>query len=136
MKKFLGLTAIYFLFPSVAYAADICSSGIPGCECTGAPDQPKDVPSLACFAPIITNVINIAFMFLGAAALIYLLYGSLKFVISRGDQKALQSARNTMTYAVIAVVLILLVYFIANAIATALGMPTLFTNFSLYVENP
>ncbi len=132
MKKYLALLAIYLSFPSVVFADSCGKLSAPGCVC--APGT-TDVPSLACFAPVISNVINVAFMFLGAVALIYLLYGSLKFVISRGDQKALQSARNTMTYAVIAVVLILLVYFIVKAVTGALGIDIL-SNFTLYQNTP
>lgn len=91
----------------------------------------KGVPSIGCLAQIVVSVINFAFVFLGAAAIIYLLFGAIKFVISRGDQKALQSARNTMTYAVIGVVFILLSYAIIAAISKALGLDLL-SNFTLY----
>ena len=139
MKKFIALLSCCFLvlfIPAPIFAASICDSGAPGCTCEVKDAAGKaiasDVPSLACFAPIISNVINFLFMFLGATALIFLIYGAIRFVVSGGDQKALQSARGTMTYAVIGLVLILLSYVIINTVTTALGLGNLLDKFTLF----
>lgn len=92
----------------------------------------NDVPSLGCLADTITSAINAAFVLLGAAVLLFLIYGAIRFVVSGGDQKAVQGARNTMTYAIIAAVLILGSYIIINAVTKALGLPSLLDNFTLY----
>lgn len=91
-----------------------------------------DVPSLGCLAQIVVNVINIAFLFLGAACLIFLLYGALLFVLSRGDQKALQKAQGTMTYAIIGTVFVGLSFVLVNIVTNAIGLPSILTNFSFY----
>lgn len=133
MRKLL-LVFVGLLFLPVPVFADSCGqlSG-PGCICAiDAEGKLTDVPSLACFAPVVTNIISFLFAFLGAAAIVYLLFGAIKFVVSQGDQKALQSARGTMTYAVIGVVLILLSFTIVNIITTALGLGNILDKFTLY----
>lgn len=91
-----------------------------------------DVLSLGCLAQIVVNIINVAFLFLGAACLIFLLYGALLFVLSRGDQKALQKAQGTMTYAVIGTVFVALSFMIVNFVADSLGITGFLSNFSFY----
>lgn len=101
-------------------------------ETAGCVLQNGDVPSLGCLAQVVANVINIAFMFLGAMCLIFLMYGALLFILSRGDQKALQKAQGTMTYAVVGTIFVALSFAIVTAIATALGYPTFLTDFTFY----
>lgn len=97
-----------------------------GCQIAG------DVPSLGCLSQVVVNVVNVLFTFLGAAALLYLLFGAIKFVTSRGDQKALQSARGTMTYAMIGLIVILLSYTLINFVTKSLGLPSVLDNFTFY----
>lgn len=99
----------------------------PGCTLL-----PGDVPSLGCLSIVVVNLINVAFLFLGAACLIFLLYGALLFVLSRGDQKALQKARGTMTYAVIGTVFVLLTFMIINTVTYFLGLPSILSSFTFY----
>ncbi|MBI4099633.1 hypothetical protein HY440_01355 [Candidatus Microgenomates bacterium] len=108
--------------------AVIVNNAASGCEIKG------DVPSLGCLSQVVTNIIYYLFAFLSAVALLFLLYGAIKFVVSRGDQKALQSARGTMTYAVIGLVLILLSYSIILLITNALGLPNILQNFTFYQQ--
>lgn len=107
-----------------------------GAGCVLSPKEgytgPADVPSLACLAQVVVNVINVAFMFLGAVCLIFLLYGALLFVLSRGDQKALQKAQGTMTYAVIGTVFVALSFMAVNFVASSLGISNFLSNFSFY----
>ena len=91
-----------------------------------------DIPSLGCLADTLTNLVNVAFLFLGAATVLFLIYGAIRFVISRGDQKAVQSAKNTITYSIIATVLVLGIYIIINAVTKTLGLPSLLNNFTFY----
>ncbi len=100
---------------------------VPGCTLLQG-----SVPSLGCLAQVVINVINAAFLFLGAACLIFLLYGALLFVLSRGDQKAVQKARGTMTYAIVGTVFVALSFFLVNIITNVLGLPSFLTNFSFY----
>lgn len=129
MRKWLLVFVGWLFLPVPVFAGSCGKLSGPGCEC--APGT-TDVPSLACLAPVATNVIYYLFAFLGAAAIVFLLFGAIKFVTSQGDQKALQSARGTMTYAVIGVVLILLSFTIVNIITTALGLGNILDKFTFY----
>ena len=82
-----------------------------------------DVPTLECIGMVIIRIINALFMFSAAVALIYLLWGSIKFILSSGDPKAVMSAKNTMTFAVIGLVLILSAFAVINFFTTFLGLP-------------
>ena len=91
-----------------------------------------DVPSLGCLAQIIVNIINFAFVFLGAVTILILLFGAIKFITSAGDPKAIQGAQKTMTYAIVGAIVVLASFIIINIFTTALGLPSLLQNFSIY----
>lgn len=107
---------------------EIKTDVVPGCFVSEG-----GAPSLSCLAVVVVNVINVAFLFLGAACLIFLLYGALLFVLSRGDQKALQKAQGTMTYAVIGTVFVALSFMLVNFAADSLGIQGFLSKFSFYV---
>lgn len=90
--------------------------------------------SLGCLAQIIINIIDLALSFLGAVALLFLIFGAIKFVISRGDPKALEEAQKTMTYAVLGVVIVLGSFILINIVSTALGYPNILTQFTLFLS--
>lgn len=83
----------------------------------------SDIPTLVCIVPVIASVVQIALYFLGSVATLFLLWGAIQFVLSGGDQKAVQKARNTMTYAILGVVLIFLSFLAMNFINDFLGLP-------------
>lgn len=91
-----------------------------------------DVPSLGCLAQIVTSIINLAFTFLGAVLLLLLMWGAVKFIISRGDPKGIGEAQKTMTYAVIGAVVVLGSFILINVVTTALDLPNILTGFRIY----
>ncbi len=91
-----------------------------------------DIPSLGCLAQIVVSVIELAFAFLGAVLLLLLMWGAVKFIISRGDPKGIQEAQKTMTYAVIGAVVVLGSFILINIVTTALGLPNILTGFQIY----
>lgn len=119
---------------SSVYATTPIGPSIPGCEfakdSTGAV---TDAPSLACLAIVIANAIEVALMFVGAVALIFLLYGSILFVVSRGDPKALEKAKKTMTYAIFGVIAVFGLFIVSGVLATALNIPNPLKNFTIYI---
>ena len=87
-------------------------AGISTCPNTGN----GIAPPLTCLSGVITAIITLAFWFVGAVCLIFLLWGAIKFITSSGDPKAVKSARDTMTYAVIGTVIVLGTYAIISLI--------------------
>lgn len=63
---------------------------------------------------VVVNIINYALFFIGALALIFVIYGGILFVTSGGDAEKTTKARNTLLYAIIGVIVVVLAYAIVN----------------------
>lgn len=64
--------------------------------------------------PQIANVINVLLFIVGAVAVIMIVLGGLRYVLSNGDSSQVTAAKNTVMYAVIGLVVALLGYAIVN----------------------
>lgn len=103
-----------------AWAADcnVVTDGISqGAECakpTNAPDR--------LFGPdsIFVTITNILLFIIGAIAVIMLIIGGIRYVVSAGDQNAVASAKNTILYAIIGIVVAFLAYAAVNFISSQL----------------
>lgn len=103
----LGLLSLQFSLTPNASAAlfenaksDACAGAelkaAPGCN--GADATKAD--------DIIKRVVNILSVIVGIIAVIMVLVGGLKFVTSRGDSNAVSSARSTIIYALVGLVIV------------------------------
>lgn len=97
-----------------------------GCVITG------DALSLGCISQIVLNIVSIALTFLGLTTLVFLVFGAIKFVISSGDPKAIESAQKTMTFAIIGAVVVLGSFVLINIVTKALNLPNPVVNFSIF----
>ncbi len=105
-----------------------------GCDWNALKGGGGTVPTLPCLAEFFVRIIGALFLFLGAVSLLFLLYGAGRFVISSGDPKAIAGARNTMTYALLGLVLILISFAILRFVGGFLGLPEdTLLNFRLWV---
>ena len=68
----------------------------------------------------IQNIINILLFLIGAIAVIMIIVGGIRYVVSGGDQGAITGAKNTILYAVIGLVIAILAYAIVNFVLGAL----------------
>ncbi len=73
---------------------------------TGCLDS-NGVATLNCLPVVFSNIVKAALMFVGAVAVILLIYAGIRFVMSGGDPKQVQQARSIITYAIIGLVLVL-----------------------------
>jgi|SRR5690606_21056510 hypothetical protein len=91
-----------------------------GIEATGNDDNVNtDLPGL------ITIVVNTLLIIVGAVAVIMLIWGGFKYITSAGDASAVSSAKNTILYAVIGIIVAVLAYAIVNwVISTVTGQTT------------
>jgi len=103
----VGLVAV-----TPQYAEAACSDpkgclqeGVKG---AGAPSTGTSI------GPLIQNVVNIMLFVLGAAAVIMIVIGGIRYTVSGGDSSAVKGAKDTILYAVIGVVVALLAYAIVN----------------------
>lgn len=69
--------------------------------------------------PLIKEVVKVLLFVLGAIAVIMIVVGGIRYAVSGGDSGAVTSAKNTILYAVIGLVVALLAYAIVNFVLTA-----------------
>ena len=63
---------------------------------------------------IIRNVINILSVIVGVVAVIMIIFGGLKYITSGGDSSNVSSAKNTIIYAIIGLIIVALAQFIVR----------------------
>lgn len=89
---------------------DDIRKGVTGSGGTGAKNQGSQV------AVIIRTVVNILLFLIGAFAVIMIVIAGFRFVGSNGDANTVSSARNTVLYAVIGLIVAFLAYALVNFI--------------------
>ncbi len=119
MKKVAGFTLVVpalvlgltLVTPNVAYAqncTDVAAGGIgSGADCakpTGAAEN------LFGDGSIFNTVTNILLFLIGAVSVVMLIIGGIRYVVSGGDQGAVTSAKNTILYAIIGIVIAFLAF--------------------------
>ncbi|MEO5627553.1 MAG: pilin [Candidatus Saccharimonadales bacterium] len=113
---------------AVSAAADATQSGL----CQGANLEVTPGSGVAdCAIPdptdkvnsTLTLVINIFSLVVGVAAVIMIIVGGLRYIISGGDSGNVTSAKNTILYAIIGLVVVALAQFIVKFVLTKVGGP-------------
>lgn len=115
---FYAIVVVSFSLSSPVYAVDataneVCA-GIGGtigasgdCDTTGS-QQGRSLPELAAL------IINIFSWVVGAVAVIMLIYAGFRYITGGGDDNSIKSAKNTILYAVIGLVVVVLSQVIVN----------------------
>jgi hypothetical protein len=62
----------------------------------------------------IVNIVNILLFIVGAIAVIMIVIGGLRYILTQGDQSSIQQAKNTVLYSIIGLIIALLAYAIVN----------------------
>ena len=81
-----------------------------------------DIPTLKCLEAVFYNIIKVAASIVTLALFVMLLIGGFKYLTSGGDPKATESAKSTMTYAIIGLVVIVGSYLALRAIEYFTGL--------------
>lgn len=106
-----GLLTAAVVGPTVGAA---CSG--PGCVGQAVndlnPGTNTDLPTL------IKKIINLLLYVIGAVSVIMIVVGAIKYTVSNGDSNAMTSAKNTIFYAVIGLVVAIAGYAIVNFVVT------------------
>lgn len=88
---------------------DATKTGIKsGIKCAKSTDQRGNLGN------VIETVTNVLLFIIGAVSVIMIIIGGIKYVLSNGDASQVTSAKNTILYAVIGLVVALLAYAIVN----------------------
>lgn len=83
-----------------------------------------DIESLGlkCLEGIFDNALSKMIVLIGIGSFVFLLIGGFRYVAAGGDQKSIDAARKTITYAVVGLLGSVAIYFIFQALMNSLGL--------------
>lgn len=111
-----GALAIVLGLSAVQPVAAQLDGGIAGgANAAKGDDQPE---SLDGDEGMFKKITDVMLFIVGAVSVIMLIIGGIRYVVSGGDQGAVQSAKNTILYAVVGIIVTLLAYAVVNFVVT------------------
>lgn len=125
MKSLKGLLVVPALtlalsFAAVPFAQPAHAEFEQGVKDGATSAQGKDQSSdLFGESGIFRTITNVLLFLIGAVSVIMLIIGGIRYTISGGDSTAVTSAKNTILYAVIGIIVALLAFAIVNFILTS-----------------
>ncbi len=114
----LVMTGLGVLVSSPAYAACDPKKGIPGSlekDCSKGEGQAEELDGNK---GVITTIINTMLFIVGLLAVIMIIYAGIRFVTAHGDEKQVESARQTIIYSVVGLIVAILAYALVNWVFT------------------
>lgn len=96
--------------PTAVYAANT-EEVQDGINAVGGDETGNRAPA---FTKLIQSIINILLFLIGAIAVIMIIIGGIRYVVSAGDQGQITGAKNTILYAVVGLVIAIMAYAIVN----------------------
>lgn len=103
------------LVPVAAFAT--FSGGVAGgASSARGVDQPADLFGQS---GIFTTITNVMLFIIGAVSVIMIIIGGLRYILSGGDSGAVTSAKNTILYAIVGIIVALLAYAIVQFVIGA-----------------
>lgn len=127
LSLFLFLTSI-----TPAHAQTDAWTGI--CVADGSGFGNGDVATIQGLQCLIANFLSVAITLIGLVGFVMILYGSFKYLISGGNSKHTDSARSTITYAVIGLVVALSSIIVLNLISAFTGISNITSFVIPYIE--
>jgi hypothetical protein len=120
----LAVIAVAFLiYPHHAFAdtdVSLCPQDAKfGVLCTNARDA-------GVFAKIVQFIIRVLLVAAVVIAVIFLIIGGIKWILSGGDKAQVEAARNTIVASIIGLVIAFVAFILINIVATAFGIGDVF----------
>lgn len=128
---------LVFGFGAFSLAVVAASSGTAlaaAADCTGGPDSADPAAAGASCAQangtssnlfaqggVFQTVSSVLIFLVGAVAVIFLIIGGLRYVVSNGNEKNVESAKNTILYAIIGIVVAVVSYALVNFVISSLS---------------
>lgn len=101
----LGLTAsiiaVYSGTPALAASKDEVCSGVGAVSGTGGCTTREGEPTVN---SILNTAVNVLSLIVGIVAVIFVIYAGFKYVTAEGDSSKISSAKNTLIYAIVGLV--------------------------------
>jgi len=105
-----------FANPPVTPVTPACAPGSPAGDCAH---------TIEGLGPIFVNIISILIPVGGIILFIMLVVGGFSMMTSSGDPRRAEGAKNTITYAILGVVVLALAFLIIQIIAAFTGVPSI-----------
>lgn len=121
-KVFLVFAISLYLAPQVS-AQTTAWSGV--CVATGGTDEAADVATIQGLECLIANVFTVIITLIGLAAFVMFVVGSVQWMISGSSAEGTKKAKDTLTYAVIGVIVALSAFIVLNLVAGFTGVETI-----------
>lgn len=83
--------------------------------------KPDGLPTIGADNNTIANAMNLVLNVMGAVALIIITFAGLKYVLSRGEPQATNKAKDTILYALVGLVIIVLAHYIVAFVFHKVG---------------
>jgi len=120
MKKLIpsALSIFYYLsFASPSFAADAIKTA------GACPPKPFDILcGLGTSQEVIGATVNLLFVVAIIIAVIFLIYGGIRWIMSKGEKEKVEESRNHVVAAIVGLIMILLAYFIINLVISFFGL--------------
>jgi hypothetical protein len=122
MKQFKTIILSTFTILTLVATAGVLSPTAEAAVCTGTPVQcaktgaGKADTGGKSLQDSIKDVVNVLLFLIGAISVIVIIISGIKYVTSDGDASKIKSAKDTILYAVVGVIVALLAYGIVNFI--------------------
>ncbi len=121
LSKVLATGAALLYSASPAFAQTAQWRGV----CVGGNEN--DVATIQGLECMIANIFTVIITLIGLSAFVMLVVGAVRWMLSGGNSSNLDKARNTMTYAVIGIVVALSAFIVINLISGFTGVETIKT---------
>ncbi len=106
----------------VSAACDMSRMSIEsGADCARGNGQPTE---LIGDTGVFNRITSILLFIVGAVAVVMLIFGGIRYVVSGGDQNSVTAAKNTILYAIIGVIVAMLAYAAVSFITDAISRGT------------
>ena len=123
MPLVIVLSLIAAMYITTFDVSAVCSTSnlsiSSGADCARGNEQPADL--FGGENSIFSRVTNVLLFLIGAVAVIMLIIGGIRYVISGGDQAQVTGAKNTILYAIVGIVVAFLAYAAVNFVTQALA---------------
>lgn len=103
------------ILPTIAPPKFEWNDIVPGCVKDG-------VAQISCIPAVFQNIIFALLLFAGIVAIFIIIQSGAKFVLSSGDPKKVEEARNGLIYALLGLLLIAAAYLLVNLVSFVTGV--------------
>ena len=121
IKKFAGVVAVLAFAFSVAFVPAVGVSAVGIQEGINASKGDGVANTITGNGGVFTTIVNVMLFVVGALSVIMLIWGGIRYATSGGSSSAVTSAKNTIMYAIIGLVVAFLAYAIVNWVLFAVN---------------